>query len=69
MKKILIVSETSGQIVAYTTITGLESDWGLSDTEIIESRIQDAVDDEILEEDTYQYYETDKEIPSNIEYI
>jgi len=66
MKKILIINEATGQIVAYTTITGLESDWGLTDKELIEARIQYAIDDEVLEENVwYQYYET-KRVPKGL---
>ena len=47
-----IKSQTTGKIVAFTTIGAFDSDWA-SDNEILEMRIESAIDDGIIPDDEY----------------
>lgn len=55
-----IKSVTSGKIVAFTTITPFDSDWA-SDDEILEMRIEAAVDDGLIPDDAYTIIKNPKQ--------
>ena len=48
-----IKSQTTGKVVAFTNITSFDSDWA-SDNEILEMRIESAIDDGIIPDDAYK---------------
>ena len=54
-----IKSITTGKTVAFTTITSFDSDWA-SDDEILEMRIESAIDDGIIPDDEYKIIKNPK---------
>ena len=54
-------SETTNKIVGYTIITGSDSDY-LSDSEILDSRLEAAIDDECIQDDEYAWIKGKKKI-------
>ena len=55
-----IKSITTGRVVAFTTIGAFDSDWA-SDDEILEMRIESAVDDGIIPDDEYNIIKNPKQ--------
>ena len=60
MKK-LFVNKKSGEVVAYTIITGFDSDY-LNEDEILDNRLQAAIDDEIINDDMYIWMDSKKDV-------
>lgn len=55
-----IKSITTGRVIAFTTIGAFDSDWA-SDDEILEMRIESAVDDGIIPDDEYNIIKNPKQ--------
>ena len=55
-----IISITTGKIIASTTITEFDSDWA-SDDEILEMRIESAIDDGVIPDDAYKTIKNPKQ--------
>lgn len=60
MKKIL-VNKKSGEVVAYTIITGFDSDY-LNEDEILDNRLQTAIDGQIINDDMYIWMDSKKNV-------
>ena len=55
-----IKSQTTGKTVAFTTIGAFDSDWA-SDDDILEMRIESAIDDGIIPDDEYKIIKNPKQ--------
>ena len=54
-------SKTTSKIVGYTILTGSDSDY-LSNSEILDSRLEAAIDDEYIPDDNYSWVKGKKKI-------
>ena len=55
-----IKSQTTGKVVGFTTIGSFDSDWA-DENEILEMRIESAVDDGIIPDDEYKIIKNPKQ--------
>lgn len=55
-----IKSQTTGRIVAFTTVSPFDSDWA-DENEILEMRIESAIDDGLIPDDAYTFIKAQKQ--------
>ena len=55
-----IKSQTTGKVVAFTTVSPFDSDWA-DEEEILEMRIEAAVDDGYMPDDAYTFIKNPKQ--------
>ena len=54
-----IKSQTTGRVVGFTTVSPFDSDWA-DENEILEMRIEAAVDDGLIPDDAYTFIKKPK---------
>lgn len=55
-----IKSATTGRVVAFTNITPFDSDWA-SENEVLEMRVEAAIDDGYIPNDAYKFIKNPKQ--------
>lgn len=55
-----IKSQTTGKIVAFTSVSPFDSDWA-GEEEILEMRVEAAIDDGYISWDSYTFIKTQKQ--------
>lgn len=55
-----IKSTTTGKVVAFTTVSAFDSDWA-DENEILEMRVESAVDDGYIPDDAYSFIKNPKQ--------
>ena len=55
-----IKSQTTGKVVAFTTVSPFDSDWA-NENEILEMRVESAVDDGYIPDDAYTFIKNPKQ--------
>lgn len=54
-----IKSQTTGRVVAFTTVSPFDSDWA-DENEILEMRVEAAVDEGLIPDDAYTFIKAPK---------
>lgn len=54
-----IKSQTTGKVVAFTNVTPFDSDWA-GEEEILEMRVEAAIDDGLIPDDAYTFIKAPK---------
>lgn len=55
-----LISETTGEIVGYTTIGPFDTDLDIPNSELLDVRLEAAIDDGYVQDDTY-YWQKSKQ--------
>ena len=55
-----IKSTTTGKVVAFTTVSPFDSDWA-DENEILEMRVESAIDDGYISDDAYTFIKNPKQ--------
>lgn len=55
-----IKSQTTGKVVAFTTVSPFDSDWA-SENEVLEMRVEAAIDDGYIPDDAYTFIKNPKQ--------
>lgn len=50
-----LVSNTTGKAVGYTTIGAFDTDYDIADSELLDARLEAAIDDGYVPDDSYRW--------------
>ena len=57
-----LISETTGEIVGYTKIGPFDTDHDIPDSELLDVRLEAAIDDGYIKDDAYYWQKTKQKI-------
>lgn len=58
----LLINTETGEIVAHTIITPFDTDTDITDEELLEVRLESAIADEVIPDDSYEWVKDDSRL-------
>lgn len=58
----LLINTETGEIAAHTIITPLDTDTDIADEELLEMRLESAIADEVIPDDSYEWIKDDNRL-------